>query len=150
MCERQSQNKLRLFYHFGPTGKASEIALCLGTFYRRKRIRRQYPPRTLKKQRGDGRGGRGRGMRGFGFSAADRRWRLDHLTNSFHFILRRPSRPRLSLPISPRCTAVTPKVSSIERRVIPLHMMRRYMYSLKRREGGPKWSRHKQIWYSYS
>lgn len=59
-------------------------------------------------------------MRGFSFTA-DHRWRLDHLTNSFHFILSRASSRRLSLPISPQCTAVTLKVSSIEKCEILLH-----------------------------
>lgn len=43
----------------------------------------------FKKQKDEGRR-RGWGMRGFSFTA-DHRWRLDHPTNSFHFIFSHPS-----------------------------------------------------------
>lgn len=113
MCERQSQNKLRLFYHFRPAGKASEIASCLGTFYRRKNMA-AVSSEDLKKQRDEGRR-RGWGMRGFGFTA-DHRWRLDHLTNSFHFILLLPS------PVSShRTTALLSLPACAEKRGIPKH-----------------------------
>lgn len=49
---------------------------------------------------------------GFSFTV-DHRWRLDHLTNSYHFIPSNPSSLRLSLSISPQCTVVTHE--------IPLH-----------------------------
>ena len=51
----------------------------------------------LKKQRDEGRRRGAGGTRGFCFTA-DHRWRLDHLTNSIHFIL---SRPLLPSPVPP-------------------------------------------------
>lgn len=104
MCERQSQNKLRPFYHFGPAGEASEIALCLGTFYHWKNTA-AISSEDLKKQRDEGKK-RGWGMRGFSFTA-DHRWCLDHLTNSYHFILSHLSSRCPSLPISPQRAADT-------------------------------------------
>lgn len=86
------RGKVKTNYAFsitmGLAGKASEIALCLGTFYHWKNMV-AISSKDLKKQRDEERR-RGWGMRRFSFTA-DHRWRLDHLTNSFHLILFIPS-----------------------------------------------------------
>lgn len=98
------RGKVKTNYAFsitlGPTGKASEIALCLGTFYHWKNTA-AISSKDLTKERDEGK--RGWGMRGFSFTV-DHRWCLDHLTNSYHFILSKPSSLCLSLLISPQCT----------------------------------------------
>lgn len=84
-------------------------------------------------------------MRGFSFTA-DRRWRLDHLTKSFRFI---PSPLRLSLPISLQCTAVTLKVSSIEKceTPLPMHPIPFYLFIflLQRRCGSKAVRNHNHV-----